>query len=85
MGAVGARLLFPDGRIQHAGIALGLCGDTGHVFKGLDGRKPHYFGLDRAIRNVSAVTGACLMVRAEVFRKAGGFDEEHYPVDFNDV
>jgi GT2 family glycosyltransferase len=84
VGAVGARLLFPDGRIQHAGIALGLYGRCGHIFKGLDSGKPHYFGLDRVIRNVSAVTGACLLVRADVFREAGGFDEDHFPVDGND-
>jgi GT2 family glycosyltransferase len=85
VGAVGARLLFPDGRIQHAGIALGLYGHSGHVFKGLEGDRGHYFGLDRAIRNVSAVTGACLLVKTDVFRQVGGFDEDHYPVDFNDV
>ncbi len=85
VGAVGARLLFPDGTIQHAGITLGLYGRCGHLFKGLDAASAHYFGIDRAIRNVSAVTGACLLVRADVFAEVGGFDEEHFPVDHNDV
>jgi len=85
VGAVGAKLLFPDGTIQHAGIALGLYGRSGHLFKGLDGAVSHYFGLDRAIRNVSAVTGACLLVRADVFRAAGGFDQDRFPVDGNDL
>jgi GT2 family glycosyltransferase len=85
VGAVGARLLFPNGTIQHAGIVLGIYRRCGHLFKGLDAAQDHYFGLDRVIRNVSAVTGACLLVRADVFREAGGFDAECFPVDGNDV
>ncbi|MBZ5621443.1 MAG: glycosyltransferase family 2 protein, partial [Acidobacteriia bacterium] len=84
VGAVGARLLFPNGQIQHVGITLGLYGSCGHVFKGLDSGQPCYFGLDRVIRNVSAVTGACLLIRAAVFREAGGFDEDRFPVHAND-
>ncbi len=85
VGVVGAKLLFPDGTIQHAGIALGLFGRSGHLFKGLDGAAGHYFGLDRAIRDVSAVTGACLLIRAEAFRELGGFDQDRFPVDGNDL
>jgi len=85
VGAVGARLLFPDGSIQHAGVFLGLYSRAGHLFKGLDSVGSHYFGLDRVIRNVSAVTGACLLVRAELFWDIGAFDADHFPVDSNDI
>jgi GT2 family glycosyltransferase/predicted nuclease with TOPRIM domain len=85
VGAVGAKLLYPDGRIQHAGVVMGLFGNCGHAFKGLTGSRPHYFGLSDLTRNVSAVTGDCLMTRAEVFREVGGFDENNLRVAFNDV
>jgi GT2 family glycosyltransferase len=84
-GAVGAKLLYPNGAIQHAGVVLGLYDNCGHAFKGLDGSKPHYFDFTDIIRNVSAVTGACLMVKASVFWQAGGFDEDEFAVAFNDV
>jgi O-antigen biosynthesis protein len=85
VGAVGAKLLYPDGRIQHAGVAIGIFGVCGHLFKGGPGDGPTYQGLGETVRNVSAVTGACLMTRAEVFRDAGGFDEERFPVAYNDI
>jgi GT2 family glycosyltransferase len=84
-GAVGARLLYPDGRIQHAGIALDILESGGHAFRGLDGRARHYFDFPSVIRNVSAVTAACLLVRAGAFEQVGGFDEVRFPVSFNDV
>ncbi len=85
VGAVGAKLLYPNGKIQHAGVVMGLYDNCGHAFSGLDGAKPHYFDLSDVIRNVSAVTGACLMTRTSVFREAGGFDESAFPIAFNDV
>ncbi|MGD0013283.1 MAG: glycosyltransferase [Bryobacteraceae bacterium] len=85
VGAVGAKLLYPDGRIQHAGVVLGVLGHVGHAFWGLDGSARHYFDLPDVIRNVSAVTGACLLVRSSVFREAGGFNESGLPVDFSDI
>lgn len=85
VGAVGAKLLYPDGRIQHAGVVMGLFENCGHAFKGLDGSRQHYFDLPDVIRNVSAVTGACLMVRREVFDEVGGFDEQAFAVAFNDI
>jgi len=85
VGAVGAKLLYPDGKIQHAGVVMGLFENCGHAFKGLDGHHQHYFDLPDVIRNVSAVTGACLMTRAQVFKEVGGFDEEKFPVAFNDI
>jgi O-antigen biosynthesis protein len=85
VGCAGAKLLYPDGRIQHAGVVMGLYDNCGHAFKGLHGDRQHYFDFPDVIRNVSAVTGACLATRAEVFREVGGFDEEKFPVAFNDV
>ncbi len=85
VGAVGAKLLYPNGRIQHAGVVMGLYENCGHAFSGLPGGKIHYFGLSDSIRNVSAVTGACLMTRTEVFQEAGGFDAENFAIAFNDV
>lgn len=85
VGAVGAKLLYPDGRIQHGGVVIGLYDNCGHAFKGLDGSVRHYFDLSDIIRNVSAVTGACLMTRADVFWQANGFDERDFAVAFNDI
>jgi O-antigen biosynthesis protein len=85
VGAVGAKLLYPNGAIQHAGVVMGLFDNCGHAFKGLDGAVGHYFDFSDIIRNVSAVTGACLMTRAEIFWQADGFDEAQFAVAFNDI
>lgn len=82
IGAVGAQLLFPNGTIQHAGIVLGLAGAANHPFAQ---QKPTSAREIRMIRNWSAVTGACLMMRREVFQKVGGFDEQHFPIHYSDV
>ncbi len=83
IGAVGAKLFFPGGAIQHAGVAV-LEGRPQHSFYGYNGEHSGYFGNLLVPRNCSAVTGACLMTRADVFRSAGGFDEE-LPLNYNDV
>lgn len=85
VGAVGAKLLYPDGTIQHAGIAVGIQGTAAHTFRRMDNDGGHYGNYPDVIRNVSAVTGACLMTRAEIFWEMGGFDADKLPVDFNDV
>jgi GT2 family glycosyltransferase len=85
VGAVGAKLLYPNGAIQHAGVVMGLYDNCSHAFKGLDGSVRHYFDFSDVIRNVSAVTGACLMTRSSVFWQADGFDEKEFAVAFNDV
>ena len=84
VGAVGARLLFPDGSIQHGGVAVGVCWGAAHIQQGLDGTRPGYLSSVSVVRNTSAVTGACMMSRRSVFESLGGFDES-LPVAFNDI
>lgn len=86
VGAAGAKLLYPDGRIQHAGIILGAGGAASHAHRGVDGfGDAGYLNYPSAIRNYNAVTGACLMIRRDVFLGAGGFDEDSFAVSYNDV
>jgi len=85
VGAVGAKLLYPDGMIQHAGVTMGLAEICGHSFKGSRGDERHYYDFPDLIRNVSAVTAACLMTRADVFKKLGGFEEAMFPIAYNDI
>lgn len=83
-GAVGAKLLYPDSDIiQHAGITNLRVGPA-HKLQFLSDEKVHYFGMNRGVHDMLAVTGACLMVKREVFEQAGGFREE-LAVAFNDV
>lgn len=84
VAAAGARLLYPDGRVQHCGLVVGLTGAAGHVLGGLDEGEPGYLGMATAARECSAVTGACLATRRDVFMQLGGFDET-LGVDLNDV
>ena len=84
VGAVGAKLLFPDERIQHAGVVLGMAGLVGHAFEYEAGNQLHYFGFSDAIRDCSAVTAACMMMRRAVFDEVGRFDEA-LAVEFNDI
>ncbi|PYT05757.1 MAG: hypothetical protein DMF60_10900, partial [Acidobacteria bacterium] len=86
VGAVGAKLLYPDNRVQHAGVVLGLGGVANHSHRFRDGYEdPGYFGFANRIRNYSAVTAACLMIRRTLFEQMGGLDEERLAVSFNDV
>ncbi len=84
IGAVGPKLLYPDGRLQHIGIVLGVAGVAAHPFHQHPGVSPGYGGSAMIVRNYSAVTGACLMTRREVFENVGRFDER-FPSDFNDI
>ena len=85
IGAVGARLLYPDRTIQHAGVYLGIGGGAGHGHRFLRADETGYFERARLPQQVSAVTAACLVVKREKFRAVGGFDEVDFPVAFNDV
>jgi GT2 family glycosyltransferase len=85
VGAVGARLLYPSGRVQHAGVVLGLNGIAGHCDLGAGRREPGYLGGLLHGREVSAVTGACLAVARSKFDAVGGLDEVALPVDLNDI
>jgi GT2 family glycosyltransferase len=76
IGVVGAKLLKPDGTIQHAGVIIGLMGFAGHVFAGLRDGQTTPFGLSEWYRNVLAVTAACLGIRRQVFEEVGGFSED---------
>jgi len=87
VGAVGAKLFYPDGRIQHAGIVLGVGPHrvAGHEFRGAPGESPGPQGRLMVTREVSAVTAACMVVDRSRFLAVGGFDEAGLPVAFNDV
>ena len=84
IGAVGAKLLYADGTLQHAGVALGLGGEAGHRDRKLPREHSGALGRLSVPHEVSAVTAACLAVRRETYLAAGGFDES-LPVAFNDI
>ncbi|MDR0350055.1 MAG: glycosyltransferase family 2 protein, partial [Coriobacteriales bacterium] len=84
VAAVGARLLYPDETVQHAGVILGIGGAAGHAHKNFRRDEGGYVSRLQLAQNVSAVTGACLMLRANAFWEVGGFDEG-FVVAFNDI
>lgn len=84
IGAAGAKLLYEDGSIQHAGIIIGIGEAAGHAHRFLPADKPGYFRMPHVPQFVSAVTAACLVIERCKFDEVGGFDEE-IAVAFNDV
>ena len=84
VGIVGCRLLYEDDTIQHAGVVIGFGGIAGHTFIGLHEVQNSYFHRAVTAQDYSAVTAACMMIRAELFHRVGGFTEE-LAVAFNDI
>jgi GT2 family glycosyltransferase len=85
IGVVGAKLLFPNGRLQHAGVVLGFGGIAGHVYRRLPKDYRGYLDQLMVPHEVAAVTGACMAVERSKFEAVGGFDAENLPVDLNDI
>lgn len=85
VGAVGAKLYYTDGTMQHAGVVTGLGGVAGHSHKHYGRHESGYFRRLFLTQNLSAVTGACLVVRRQTYLRAGGLDSERLAIAFNDV
>jgi GT2 family glycosyltransferase len=83
-GIVGARLLYPDNRVQHGGVIMGLAGLCEHAHRYLPGSQPGYMSRAILAQEMSVVTGACMLVRRSLFERVGGLDVG-YPSAFNDV
>lgn len=84
-GCIGAKLYYPDDRIQHAGVIIGMGGVAGHGHKHFDRSHPGYFARLKLRQHYTAVTAACLMVSRQVYDSVGGLNETDLPVAFNDV
>lgn len=85
IGAVGAKLTYPDGRLQHVGVVLGMGETAGHFGALAPGDDPGWVGRNEVVHEVSAVTGACLAVSRAKFQAVGGFDAEHLPIELSDI
>lgn len=89
VGAVGAKLYYPNETIQHAGVMTGFGSPkdpvAGHLFHTLPSNHPGYFGRALMVQGLSGVTAALMAMRKNVFIEIGGFDEKNLPVAFNDV
>lgn len=84
VGVVGARLFYPDGTLQHAGVIVGLNGTAGHIFRGQARDDSHYMYRSMLPQELSAVTAACMLTRRETFDALDGLDER-FAVAFNDI
>ena len=85
IGAVGAKLLYENGAIQHAGVVVGMGDAAGHAHRFTRSDETGYFRLPHVAHFVTAVTAACMVVARRKFDAVGGLDEEHFPVAYNDV
>lgn len=84
-GAVGAKLLWDNGLVQHGGVIVGINGLAAHVGNAWWDHEPGYLAINQVARRYSAVTAACLLMPRALFLQQGGFDPETFPVSFNDV
>jgi GT2 family glycosyltransferase len=85
VGVVGAKLLYPNGQVQHAGLLLGLHGMAGYPFSGAEADAPGYMHRLEIDQNYSAVSAACLMVRRSLYNELGGMDAEAFPLICGDM
>ena len=85
VGAVGTTLVYPSGRVQHAGVVIGLAGHAAHIERDAEPGQSGYMRRLVADREVSAVTAACLAVEKAKFDSVGGFDEKTFPIELNDI
>lgn len=85
VGAVGAKLLYPNDTVQHAGVLLGVTDIAAHAHKNLPKESPGYFGRASLIQSFSAVTAACLVVRKTIYESVGGLNEVDLAIAFNDI
>lgn len=84
VGIVGAKLYYPGGQVQHAGVIVGIRGIAGNMFRGLPKGYSGYLHKASTQQDLSAVTAACMMVKRSVYEEVGGF-EERLAVAFNDI
>lgn len=85
VGVVGGKLYYPNDSVQHAGVVVGIGGYAGHPHKKFASKRAGYFNRANVVQNVSAVTGAFMMVAKSVYEDVGGFDEERFAIACNDV
>jgi len=85
VGVAGGKLYYPDDRVQHAGIIIGIGGIAGHSHKYFERANHGYFSRPHLVQNLSALTGACLMVKRKIYDEVNGLDSENLKIAFNDV
>jgi GT2 family glycosyltransferase len=85
IGAVGARLWYPNDTLQHGGVVLGMGGVAGHLHKKLPRGGIGYFSRACVTQSISAVTGACLVIKRSIYEEVGGLNETHLKIAFNDI
>ncbi len=85
VGPVGAKLLYPDETVQHAGVLLGVCGVAGHANRSLPAGQGGYMDRASTVQSFSAVTGACMLVRKSLYEQVGGLNEVDLKIAYNDV